>query len=759
MIRRHGSMTSRFCNRAALAPLILGSMVYHVQADTQSSADSPILDEIIVTAQKRSENIQDVPMSITAITGATLEDSGARTVSDFGRLVPGLAVANTGPGQSEVIVRGISSGIELGIFGNVATVGYYLDETPVSDISRNLDAALIDLERVEVLRGPQGTLYGTGSEAGAIRYISRKAEFDRFSASVDAGLSDTTSSGQLNREFSGVFNIPLVDGKLAARVVAFYQGWGGYIDRYRIGPENYDEIDPTVPPQKDANSYRLGGGRISLRYQPAEGIEIVPTVLYQKTVIDEPSTVDGPIGSVDNPIQVEFVPEPSSDTVKLASLTATVKSLPIEIVSATSYYDRTQDSIEDWSKLASYLLAETPYPFDQFTRFKQSSWTEELRFSKDWNSFRAVVGLYYQNRNNGLIEIDPVYPGYNQTFGTSIDSFFSTYENIATKEQAAFTEVSYHLTSSLELTAGLRQSRNEQTHTAVSGGFFNGGFSTDDKSSSSNSTTPKFGASYQLTPDSLVYATVAKGARPGGSQHSVPIPFCTPDLQSLGLAQAPTAYAPDHLWSYEVGSKNRLDGGRVVLNASVYYIDWTNIQQQVNLACGFPLIANFGKARSEGSELSANWQLPLGWKLSGNAAYTEATAQSVTFGIPVQVGDPLLNTPRWQLGGAADYARPLTSGQQFTGHIDTSYTTWTAAVFDKTSAFYRRPAYALVNLNLGLRSLPNRWRAGMFIDNVANRHADTGVYSSDTGNDLPPETRRIGLNRPRTIGLRAGVDF
>jgi outer membrane receptor protein involved in Fe transport len=743
-----------------LAAAVAGANAYGQASLGDDASGSGSLEEIVVTAQKRAQNLQNVPMGISALTGAGLDTVDARTVSDIARFVPGLTVANTGPGQSQVIVRGISSGISLPILGNVATVGYYLDEAPVSDLSRNLDAALVDLERVEVLRGPQGTLYGSSSMGGTIRYISHKPDLNELSGSADVTASHTEGSGELNRIFDGVINIPLVSDVLAVRAAGFYQGWSGYIDRYSISPVAYQAIDPNVPVQKDANTARLWGGRVSLEYKPNEHIEILPAVLLQKTEIDAPFTFDSPTGSTNHPIQVRFVPEPASDDVKLATLTTKATFNEFEIVSATSYFDRVADSIEDWSKLASYLLGEAPFPFYQFTRYSTKSWTEELRASYTGERLSGIIGLYYQRRDNGLINNDPVYPGYNEKFGTNIDSFFTTDENTETQERAVFGELNYKLTRQLTATVGDRASHTAQTHVAASDGYFNGGPSANSNTTTSTSNTPKVGLSYQLTPEALVYATAAKGARPGGAQHHVPVPFCSPDLAQLGLAEAPTKYAPDSLWSYEIGSKNRFDDGRIILNGSVYYIDWKNIQQEVDLSCGFPVVTNFGKATSKGAELEGAYHLARGWTISANAAYTDATAGSQTFGIPVQTGDPLLNTPRWAYAASADYTRPVTQDFEFTWHTDYSYSGWTAAVFDKSSPFYRRPSYNLVNLTLGLRNSPQRWQAKLFVDNLTNKHADTGVYASNTGNNvLPPDVREIGLNRPRTAGIRLEYNF
>ena len=747
-------------NQVLIAAFSTTLMSVAAHSQSLATSENAPLAEIIVTAQKRDQNLQDVPMGITALTGAGLEAIDARTVSDIARFVPGLAVASTGPGQSQVIIRGISSGIALPILGNVATVGYYLDEAPVSDISRNLDAALVDLERVEVLRGPQGTLYGSSSMGGTIRYISHKPDLNNFSGSTDLSLSHTEGTGKLNREADAVVNIPLVPGELGVRAAAFYQGWGGYIDRYSISPAAYQDIDPSIPVQRDVNGARLWGARLALKYQPNDSLSIVPSVLVQKTEVDDPYTIDTPPGSLHNPIQVRFVPEPSSDEVKLATLTASMRLSQVDIVSATSYFDRNADSIEDWSKLAAYILAEAPFPFYQFTRYAQTSWTEELRASMSGEHVNGVIGLYYQRRHNGLIDNDPVYPGYNQKFGTDIASFFVTDETTKTIERAAFGEINYKLTSQFTMTLGDRVSRTAQTHTAQSDGYFNGGPSQNSNTTTSSSNTPKIGFSYQVTPDVLTYATAAKGARPGGAQHYVPVPFCAPDLAQLGLSTAPVKYSPDSLWSYEIGAKNRFHDGRFVINADAYFIDWTSIQQEVDLSCGFPVVTNFGKAKSKGGEVEGTFHLAHGWTLSGNAAYTDATAGSVTVGIPIQVGDPLLNTPRWAYAAAAEYVRPLTRDFELVGHLDYSYTGWTAAVFDKTSLFYRRPSYDLVNLSIGLRDLPQRWQAKLYVDNLTNKHADTGIFSSNTGNNVfPPDVRSIGFNRPLTFGVRAEYKF
>jgi outer membrane receptor protein involved in Fe transport len=291
--------------------------------------------------------LQDVPLSITALTAETLENSGALTIQDIGREVPGLNVVSVAPGQNQLIIRGVSSA------GGVPTVGYYIDDTPIESIGNvagaAMDLALFDLARVEVLRGPQGTLYGGSSMGGTVKYVTQQPDLAAVQAAVKTSVSDTDGGG-VNYEVSGMLNEPLVAGLAALRVNVFYRYQDGYIDRYTIDPNNYLAAQAGGPVAKDVNTEKTCGARVSVKVQPTDALSITPSIWFQRTDLGAPFTIDDPPGSFSDLIQTRDVSEPMSDELQLYSLAIKATLQAVEITSSTSYRNRIFEATEDDSK-------------------------------------------------------------------------------------------------------------------------------------------------------------------------------------------------------------------------------------------------------------------------------------------------------------------------------------------------------------------------------------------------------------------------
>jgi outer membrane receptor protein involved in Fe transport len=726
-------------------------------SSARNDVRSGAMEELIVTAQKRSESVQSVPISMTAMSGAKLERIGATEMIDFARDVPGLAIASNGPGQNQVIIRGVSSQA-----GNAATVGYYLDETPVSSRGRSLDASLFDLQRVEVLRGPQGTLYGSSSMGGTIKYVTNQPDANAVAARVATTLS-TTEGGGFNTQVNAMLNVPLAEGKAAARITSFYRHEDGFIDAYRTDPRNILAIRPDQGVREDVNTETTWGTRAVFKFDPTDRLTITPSVYYQQTHLGAPFNIDVPPASYQHPYQSRLIDEPVMDRFTLSNVTAKYDFGPVQLISSTSYFNRRFNVVEDASKVNFFFFGPSPqssvYPSGIRTNYDTRALTQEVRLQSTWSGpFQAIVGAYFNSSRSPIDQRIEQPAGYAATFGNPFGpaDFFRGVVTSSQREKAAFTELSYEILDGLKFTAGLRVFEVRQSFHQIGDGVYNGGRSDDLGTASERGANPKFLLSYQVTPDILTYVTAAKGFRPGGAVPTVPSNVCGGALAALGLTSPPTSYRSDSLWSYEAGAKTSWANKRVTVNGSVYDIEWDDVQQGVLLNCGFGITANFGKATSKGGELEVS-VLPLdGLMLTFGAGYTNATLSNSVRGATGKAGDRLQDVPRWSLSASAEYTQPLTSDLNGFARVDTNYTSRVNASFDRSSPYYQRGGYALTKVRVGVEA-GGGWDASLFIDNLFNRRAQTGLPIA-TSVDLQT-TRPLAINRPRTIGVNANYKF
>jgi iron complex outermembrane recepter protein len=716
------------------------------------------LEEILVTARKQSEPLQDVPISITALSAETLQRSGAESLADIARAVPGLNVVSVGPGQNQIIIRGVSSS------GGSPTVGYYIDDTPIQSngnlAGSAMDPALLDLERVEVLRGPQGTLYGASSMGGTVKYVTHQPDLTAAQATVKSSLSDTDGGG-FNYQVSSVMNEPLIAGIVALRAMTFYGHQDGYIDRYPIDPYNYVE-SLNGPVTKNVNTDETYGLRVELKIKPSDSLSITPAIWIQRTNLGAPFTFDDPPGNFDHPIQARDVDEPITDKLGLVSLTMEGDLQGVHLTSSTAYRDRWFDAFEDDSKVTYYFNSPVPQsyvyasPFENY--FANHDFTEEIRGSGSVGVIHAVMGLFYAHQDNYTFNNQPILPGYNAAFGTPFgdQTFFFGTDSNQIEQKALFGEINVDITQKLQGTLGARVFTIAQRDFTTGTGVFNGGYSASGASSKDSGTNPKFELSYKLSPDILTYATAAKGFREGGPISGFPANICNADLAALGLSAAPSSYSADTLWSYEIGAKTAWLDHRLTVNAGIYYIDWTNIQQLISLpTCGVAFTGNFGTASSEGGEFEIRYEPSSAVILTLGAAYNEAKLLSTVAGAQGQKGDTLENAPRWMGSASAEYHREFDGSTSGFARLDANTTSYQYNNFDPTSIYYKRAGYSLANVRVG--SKREAWEGSLFMDNVLNKRAETALplsYAIDL-----PSTRRVSLNRPRTVGLEVQYDF
>lgn len=749
-----------------LHPLALGCLVL-ATAQAQQAPDAPI-EQVRITAQKRSEALQSVPLSVTALEQRDLERMGVERLSDLARETPGLAVVSSGPGQNILIIRGISS-----VAGTAGTVGYYLDDTPIAASSNAsllslrglIDPSVFDIARIEVLRGPQGTLYGSSSMGGTIKYISTQPDLHHFGGRAVGTLSHTQGGGW-NQDGNGALNIPLgVGGNAALRIGVYLRHAAGYIDRYSIPSNDILAIGTGGPPEKAANTEQTKGARIALRMNLGNGLLVNASVYYQHMLLGAPFQVDVPPGSLDRLIQTRLLPEPSRQNSSLSNLSIHKTSGSYELVSSTSYYDRRVSVDEDASKVLYFFLSPVPqnavYPVGMHGDYINREFTQEFRALSDFKGpLQLIAGAFYHHVDAPLVSQIPVSAGYNQRFGTDFDSFFAGARQAKTRELALFGEGAYQLTRKWNARLGLRAFRVTQDFAQQGDGLFNGGPSAVTGDSSDRGYTPRFNISWQGTPDVMLYATASKGYRPGGPNNPAPAALCAKEVAGLGLSDsALRKFSADTLWSYEAGIKSQWLRRQLTLNASVYNIDWSKVQQQIVLQCGFNITANFGSAQSRGGELEASYMPSQHWVLRAGLGYASATLDNDVPGTGAMKGDRLLDVPRLSGSTAVEYNWAWGGLYSGLARLDATYTGSANTLYDRSSPFYRRAGYSQVNLQFGWQPLRKDapWRATVFADNLLDRIGQTGLPVAISA-DLP-NTRRIAINRPRTLGVKLEISF
>ncbi|MWV27546.1 TonB-dependent receptor [Aurantiacibacter rhizosphaerae] len=644
-------------------------------------------NEIVVTARRTEESLSDVPISVAAYSQESLDEQGVRNIDDIANITPGVTLTRgdqRNAGAANIAIRGISS------TAGSATTGIYIDDTPIQIRNIGFSAftpfpAVFDLQRVEVLRGPQGTLFGAGSQGGTVRFITQQPNLNYVEA-YGRGELAFTQGGDPSYEMGAAVSVPLVEGKVAGRVSGYFRRDGGYIDRVNyingnIEDENSNHSDTVV----------LQG---ALAIEPTENLTIRPSIFYQDIDIADGNYYWEDLSDIDDGDfrNGNALANTSSDRLLLPALAIELDLGPVALFSNTSYFDRSQNAVNDYTVFESSLWARNPffpagYFAPAFQDNQQANFTQELRLqSNDPDSrFSWVVGGFYsRNKQTAaqLVQNTFLPQQIMDNFGITIEQFFGQglidgkYTFVlddaeSVDEQiAGFGQVDFQVTDELSLTAGLRVSSTKFDVNAQFVGPVVGPPVDDTGSQSETPITPKFGISYQPDDDHLFYATAAKGFRIGGYNPAVglpcgvsqgaPIPG-TP-LGNIGLSDRPELYESDSVWSYEVGSKNSLFGNSVNVEASAFLIKWDNIQQNVGLACGFAFTDNLGSATSKGFDVAFSALVTDNLTLGGQVGYVDAKLDETVSAGPsaplnlVTEGDAISLNP-WQvtLNGQYDY--------------------------------------------------------------------------------------------------------
>jgi outer membrane receptor protein involved in Fe transport len=803
----HGWMKRVVAICGTLAVAVAPGLV-HAETPAAEEATGP-LQEIVVTATRHEESLSKVPISVTAMTQEALDVRGVKDFQDVARFTPGVNIDNSG--TNNISIRGIAS------TGGAGTTGIYLDDTPIQmrALAFNPDEALpktFDIDRVEVLRGPQGTLFGSGSEGGTVRYITTQPSLTKTSIYSRAEVS-YTEGGDPSYEAGVAGGMPVIDGTLGVRVSVWYRKDGGYVDR----------INPTTlaTEQKNANFDETMLVRLAAVWAATEHLTVTPSFYYQDRYRND---VENYWPLYSDPDSNRFVN--ANPTQRSAPDRFYIPALKIEadfgatkLISNTSYYHRQDETGydgtlynlgfyqtflgPDYSVLNPLLLDNngvhlppgapnyrSPASVDNY----QQNITQEIRLQSNDPAARFIwtTGVFFNdNRQRYLEQIhDPMLnqltlatagvpytdlftdvdgnpvpydPGYPQ------DSYFLL-TNAKDQQLAVFGEGTYGFTDQLKLTVGARYSHSKYSFTSSTGGpqLFNATTSVGaDKSE--NSFTPKVSLAYQYDPRNLYYFTYAKGFRPGGGNNPVPYAACASDFQSFGIPGAPLTFNSDTVNSFEVGAKNNIDN-RFKISSSIYYIRWNNIQQTVvPPVCQISFISNLGTAVAKGLDIQAEFALTDSFTIELATGYTDARYTQDSRLVPT--ADPVVSSGDAITGQSGQPGAPFTAtiGLEYrfslANHasfirVDDEYegrAKWPSPGQDPTTSQYDSANYVLSPTNFASA------RAGMnfgdlqiaaFVDNLADSHTVTNYnWTIDYGGGPGSRLERQFTFRPRTMGL------
>lgn len=739
-ITRHFSCCA---SSLAIAAAALAPISAHAQNDTDTASD----DTIIVSATRRDESVQDIPISVAAFTGEELFELGIRDFENLATGLAGVSLQEGGPGFRTVYLRGVGTGT----IGTASTTGFYYDESYVEPgglVLGIVEPLFFDVNRVEVLRGPQGTLFGGSSMGGTLRFISNTPVMDEFEGAIGADVS-ATEKGGVNYETNAILNLPLVEDRLAVRLTGNYRNDNGFIDR-DIGTFSGPGGDPigAVVREDNINDSEFIGFRGILEARPTDELMMRVTGVVQKTTSDALPVIDQVQGeslvqqrgfSFDDFLEDDF---------HLLNLLITYDFGNFELLSTSSWNQRSVDALEDSDGDAFFSNDSI---FVRLPR-EEEALIQELRLiSKLDGPLNFVIGGLYEDysraRSTDFFNGDPA--------GASTQ-FFSIAGETDRRQIAVYGEANYELTDSLTVTAGLRyydyDIENNNTNANTIG------------ETSETGVNPRFQIEYQASDDALLYASASKGFRPGDARQDLILDADT-TVAGCGAALGVNVNADgsldgfesDSLWTYEGGAKTQWADGRVTANLAGYYTDWSDIQQfasfpdpcQVNF-----FLANVGGARIFGFEAEFDVQVSDAFSVFGGVGYTNAETTEDVPGSFLVEGSPLQNVPEWTGNVNAQYVMPI---GQYEGSALLSY----RHVSQSSSTIIPSPnppvqeGYGIVNFRFGLSN--DDMLVSLYVDNLTNELPLRTFFASSLG--APRANERFFTERPRTYGISLRKDF
>lgn len=692
---------------------------------------APVINPVIVTAQKRAQDLQEIPVSVTAVGQPVLERLGADRFETYLPLSPGVSFAGAA-GNSTLTIRGVSTSLLAS--NQQGTVEVLFDDQP--SLNRyyarfNSDLRLVDVDRVEVLRGPQGTLFGSGALGGAVRIISRRPSIDRFEASLAAG-AEKTEGGGAGHSLKGVLNLPLAKDRLGLRLAAYAIRDAGFIDNPVRGGTH-------------VNALRSTGLRASLAYRPSDRLSVNAWAWRQRDRMggDAVALLDPKDGG---PYQSASI-DPEDAAKGATSLYNTTVDYDLgaaRLTSITSYSTRRSLLDRDYTTFwRSPAQAEHPGDVEDYVTSTARMFTQELRAaSRDDGALQWLVGAFHL-RQDVNVTFQRTIAGLGAAKGYPSDLLSRVTVDPSTRETAVFGEATWALTDRLKASAGARWFWNTLSFASDRSGYL-AGVPTPARRKTERSVTPKFALTYAVGRDANLYVQAAKGYRTGQNNF-------TALADPLTGLLPPDSYGPDSLWNYEVGLKTMLLDRRLRLNAAAFYIDWRNIQ----LTRRFTITTfthNAGDAVSQGAELELDAAPTDGLSFGLAAAYTDARLISVLPDVPVLPG-PLPGAPKWTVSSYVQLRQRHGGGVQTFQRLDHRYVGAKDAGLEApiNPLAERSQPYHQVDLHLGVETA--RYVLSAYVRNLLDGDAAIGPRELP---DTPPATTR---QVPRTVGLELSARF
>jgi iron complex outermembrane receptor protein len=801
----HGSSKRAIWTTALLA----SSMLTGVTAQAQTSPSGSVaLEQVVVTAQKRSENLQDVPVSIQAFGEAKLEQLQVSSFTDYVKYLPSVSFQTTSPGFSNVYFRGVASGGDGNHSGSLPSVGVYLDEQPVTTIQGALDIHVYDIARVEALSGPQGTLYGASSQAGTLRIITNKPSTAGFSAGYDLE-ANTIAHGDAGYIAEGFVNQPIND-KVAVRLVGWAEHQGGYIDNV-AGTRTYPTSGATVTNadrvEKDYNDVDVYGGRAAVKIEAGDNWVITPQVMGQVEKVGGIFAEDRTLGALK---VAHYYPENSNDKWWQAAMTVEGKISNLDVTYAGSYLDRDVDTRQDYTDYSYFYDTLTTYGAywtdDAGNPVNPSQYiighdayqkvSHELRVStpQDYR-FRLVGGLFYQRQTHGIYQnyrIDALGPAYSVS--TSPGTIWLTQQKRIDRDSAVFGEAAFDLTDKLTITGGIRFFKSDNSLKGFYG--YGEGYSGDkydpdtgefirdgtgeaacngrgseikgapctnlDKRVKEDGNSKKLNVTYTIDPDKLVYVTYSEGFRPGGINRRGTLP----------------PYHSDFLKNYEFGWKTSWADNRFRWNGAVFHQTWDDFQFSIVGANGLTEIKNAVSADINGAETDFSYAVMQGLTINGAASYIDATLKGTYCGkLDPDTGEPITDcpvdldeyperapdgqrlpvTPKFKANLTARYEFDLNGFDAFVqGGIVGQTDAWADLRTFARDVLGKQAGYITTDLSAGLSR--SNWTFSAYVTNLNDSRGSLTRSTECVEAICGAQVYSVPL-QPRTLGVKFGQKF
>ncbi|HEY4444512.1 MAG TPA: TonB-dependent receptor, partial [Steroidobacteraceae bacterium] len=647
----------------------------------------------------------------------------------------------------------------------------------------SIDPELYDLARIEVLRGPQGTLYGAGAMGGTIKLVTNPPDPSHLYGTGESIVSGTQGGG-INYTQNAMVNLPFADGKAALRLVGTHAHTSGWIDRivvsnfplettpdpahvfYGLTRGNVAQVPPTKVYKND-NSENLDSFRASLLIHPTQSLSITAGIFYQRIKEGSPNVYDSPPDTFAH-YQPFDIAETYSDQFTVFSLTANYDLDWMRITSASSYMTRGSTTYQDSSEqtqnafgLPSFSIAGGGFgamPSWESDRTKQFS--QEVRFaSNGQGSFQWLTGFFY-SKYDFLQSLNTTSAALLTLTAGASNQLWQLDAPTQITQRAWFGNTSYQFTDQIKVTTGLRYfSYRQNESTAQSGLYYTGSLATTYAygTAGDHGLNPMINLSYTPSEDVMIYTTAAKGFREGAANFPIPNGnsqpgACLHDLEALGRTAAPASYGPDAVWSYELGAKSKTFNQRLTLNGDVYYLKWTKVQQPIALSCGLTFTDNVADAEVKGAELEAVLKLTPQIHLTQNIGYAHAAFTTGAPGANIVAGQPLLDVPNWTISSAIEYRTALNDDNDLVARLSNSYV---SSSEDISYSLNRLPARDTTGLRFMVKH--KDFSAALFVDNLRNTrsvYADI-LYVSFTS----PGFNRVAASQPRTIGIDLSYGF